>query len=90
MYSSKDEYVPPFGSTENMVQGFETLNARIQYTAPEGKWYVALGGTNLTDETFSYGRNDWGRFFGNLVQEVRGAPRQVYVNAKYYFGDGPG
>ena len=85
-YMEKDKYIPPFGLTDEFVGGYNTMSARVQYTAPNQRWQASIGGTNLTNETITYGLNHWGGFFGGLVQEVRGAPRMYYLRLKYNFG----
>ncbi len=87
-YAHTDEYLPPFAANlDEKVSDYSTLSARVELGSADGRWQLALGGTNLTDETISYGLNHWPGFFGGIVQEGRGAPRSIYVNGRYHFGD---
>lgn len=87
-YAYKDGYVPPFANNANqMTEDYSTVGARVKLSSADSRWSVALGGSNLTDETYSYGLNYWGAFFGGLVQEGRARGRTYYLDLNYRFGD---
>jgi len=65
--------------------GYTLLNGRITWAAPDGKWSVALSGSNLTNKVYFYGKlalavNSLGREQGNIAP-----PRQWLVTLRRNF-----
>jgi iron complex outermembrane receptor protein len=65
--------------------GYELLNARVQWTSPDRDWEVAVGALNLTDEEYFLNRFDL-TFFGQPHAEGQpGVPREWYLTLKRNF-----
>jgi iron complex outermembrane recepter protein len=60
--------------------GYELINLRLQWTSPEDKWTVALGGTNVTDEEYYLNIFDLTLFGQNTVEGQPGRPAEWYVS----------
>ena len=59
--------------------GYELLNLRLQWSSPDAKWTVALGGTNVTDEEYFLNIFDLTLFQQNTVEAQPGRPAEWYV-----------
>jgi iron complex outermembrane receptor protein len=58
--------------------GYAVLDANVMWTAPSGRWTLALKGANLTDERYRVGGYYFlGAPYGNSVVGFYGAPRTV-------------
>jgi iron complex outermembrane receptor protein len=66
-------------------QGYELLNARIEWSSPEDTWRVALGATNLTDEEYFLNKFDLTAFGQPSLEGQPGAPREWYVQFQRNF-----
>jgi iron complex outermembrane recepter protein len=69
----------------NYQPGYTLLNGRITWETPDGKWSVALSGSNLTNEVYFYGKlalavNSLGREQGNIAP-----PRQWLLTLRRDF-----
>ena len=60
-------------------QGYELLNARLEWSSPEDTWRIAVGGTNLTDEEYYLNKFDLTAFGQPTVEGQPGHPREWYV-----------
>ncbi len=60
-------------------QGYELLNARLEWASPENVWRVAIGATNLTDEEYFLNKFDLTAFGQPTLEGQPGAPREWYV-----------
>ncbi|MBL8552493.1 MAG: TonB-dependent receptor [Hyphomonadaceae bacterium] len=58
---------------------YELLNARIEWRSPEDKWSLAVGATNLADETYFLNKFDLTAFGQPTAEGQPGAPREWYV-----------
>ena len=61
------------------LPSYDLLSARIQYSAPNDRWNVAVFGTNLTDEYYLIGGSDFFTTTGASVVLDPGRPREVGV-----------
>ena len=87
-YSYKDEYFPMFTSDDSYpIQELVTMSARVQLQPLDGPWSLALGVTNLTDETYETNINHWRNFIGELRTSDRQEPQEWYLQFNYRFGD---
>ena len=60
-------------------QGYELLNARLEWASPEDSWRIAVGATNLTDEEYYLNKFDLTAFGQPTLEGQPGAPREWYV-----------
>lgn len=84
-----DDIIIAADQDANLTQdGFAKVNARLQIGASDDKWYVALVGKNLTDETTIAWGNDvpLGSFgFDNTYFVNIEAPRSFELTGRYSF-----
>jgi iron complex outermembrane recepter protein len=66
-------------------QGYELLNARVEWSSPEDTWRVALGATNLTDEEYFLNKFDLTAFGQPTLEGQPGAPREWYIQFQRNF-----
>lgn len=66
-------------------EGYELLNARIEWASPDREWLVAVGATNVTDEEYFLNRFDLTAFGQPHVEGQPGAPRQWYLTLQRDF-----
>jgi iron complex outermembrane recepter protein len=66
-------------------QGYELLNARIEWSSSEDTWRVALGATNLTDEEYYLNKFDLTAFGQPTLEGQPGAPREWYIQFQRNF-----
>ena len=66
-------------------QGYELLNARIEWSSAEDNWRVALGATNLTDEEYFLNKFDLTAFGQPSLEGQPGAPREWYIQFQRNF-----
>jgi iron complex outermembrane receptor protein len=59
--------------------GYELVNVRLQWTSPDAKWTMAVGGTNVTDEEYYLNKFDLTLFGQNTVEGQPGRPAEWYV-----------
>jgi iron complex outermembrane receptor protein len=64
---------------------YGVVNARVVLELDDGAWQVSLFGTNLTDEWYVNGGNDFGFLFG-FDRATIGRPREVGVGFEYRLG----
>jgi iron complex outermembrane receptor protein len=62
------------------AQGYEMLNARIEWASPKDTWRVALGATNLADKEYYLNKFDLSAFGQPTVEGQPGAPREWYLS----------
>jgi iron complex outermembrane receptor protein len=67
------------------LPSYDLLSARIQYSAPNDRWNVAIFGTNLTDEYYLIGGSDFFTTTGASVVLDPGRPREVGVGFRVNF-----
>jgi iron complex outermembrane receptor protein len=72
-------------SSLSCQDGYELVNARLEWTSSEGEWTAALGGTNLTDEEYYYNLFDLTLFGQNTVEGQPAPPREWYVEFQRRF-----
>jgi iron complex outermembrane receptor protein len=65
--------------------GYELVNARVQWASPDTAWEVAVGATNVTDKEYFLNRFDLSAFGQPTVEGQPGAPRQWYLTMKRNF-----
>lgn len=58
---------------------YELLNARVQWTSPDGGWQAALGASNLTDKKYFLNKFDLTTFGQPTTEGQPGAPREWYL-----------
>ena len=61
-------------------QGYEILNARLEWASPKDTWRVALGITNLSEEEYFLNKFDLSAFGQPTVEGQPGAPREWYLS----------
>ena len=61
-------------------QGYEILNARLEWASPKDTWRVALGVTNLAEEEYFLNKFDLSAFGQPTVEGQPGAPREWYIS----------
>jgi iron complex outermembrane receptor protein len=66
-------------SRASCSDGYELLNARLEWSSPERTWTVALGANNLTNEDYFYNKFDLSAFGQPTTEGQPGAPREWYV-----------
>ncbi|HEY7378520.1 MAG TPA: TonB-dependent receptor, partial [Steroidobacteraceae bacterium] len=67
------------------ADAYTLLNARLEWTSPEGAWTAAVGGTNLTGEEYFLNIFDLTPFGQNTVEGQPGRPREWYVEFRRSF-----
>ena len=86
-YSYEDESVSSYsdlGSDFNTIlEAKNLLDASISYWAPDGRWYVRLLGSNLTDDRYKTGALD---VSGVWVMAAYGKPRYYGLEFGGRFG----
>jgi iron complex outermembrane receptor protein len=61
------------------TDGYELLNARLEWRSPNDTWTVAVGATNVTDEEYFYNKFDLTAFGQPHAEGQPGRPREWYV-----------
>jgi iron complex outermembrane receptor protein len=59
--------------------GYELVNARLEWGSPEKTWTVAFGANNVTNEDYFYNKFDLSAFGQPTTEGQPGAPREWYV-----------
>ncbi len=80
-----DQFYTIENSIRNFQESYSVVNANITYVSSGDKWELMLGVKNLTDEeyfTTSRTQADSSSVFGSIAR-----PREVYVQARYRFGN---
>lgn len=73
-------------SDQVKLPSYGVLNARLQYTAPEGRFSVAVFGTNITDKFYLIGGSDFAGGFTTGSRELDPArPREYGVEVRFNF-----
>jgi iron complex outermembrane receptor protein len=66
-------------SSLSCADGYELVNARLEWESPEQGWLIAAGLTNLTDEEYFLNIFDLTLFGQNTVEAQPGRPQEWYV-----------
>ena len=84
-YSYTDQFLTS-QTVENAILVPDTglFNARIKYTAPNGRWAVTLAGTNLADEVYSQGGQFYAGARGFVSLAFMARPREYALGFEYY------
>jgi len=61
------------------ADGYELVNARVEWESPQAAWLIAGGLTNLTDEEYFLNIFDLTLFGQNTVEAQPGRPQEWYV-----------
>ncbi len=69
-------------SSFSCADGYELVNLRLQWTSPDDKWTVAVGGTNVTDEEYFLNIFDLTLFGQNTVEGATGTPGRVVPHVR--------
>ena len=80
-----DQFYTIENSIRNFQESYSVVNVNITYVSSGDKWELMLGVKNLTDEeyfTTSRTQADSSSVFGSIAR-----PREVYVQARYRFGN---
>lgn len=73
-------------SDQVKLPAYGVLNARLQYTAPEGRFSVAAFGTNITDQFYLIGGSDFAGGYTTGSRELDPArPREYGVEVRFNF-----
>jgi outer membrane receptor protein involved in Fe transport len=59
--------------------GYEIVNARLEWTAPGAGWRVAVGATNVTDEEYFLNKFDLTAFGQPHAEGQPGPPQAWYL-----------
>ena len=83
-YSYRSKIFNDVANNEAAAQdGYDLINARVSYLLPDGRWELAIFGTNLTDEEYlEHGLVP--EAFGPAIG-VAGRPREWGASARYRF-----
>lgn len=65
---------------EACSEGYELVNARLEWASPERTWLVALGVYNATDEEYYLNKFDLSVFGQPTVEGQPGRPQEWYVS----------
>jgi len=65
--------------------GYELLNARLEWASPDRGWTAALGATNITDKTFYLNKFDLSAFGQPTTEGQPGSPREWYITVSRNF-----
>jgi iron complex outermembrane receptor protein len=79
------EICSSFASQLSCAEGYELVNIRLQWSSPEDKWLVAVGGTNVTDEEYYLNIFDLTLFGQNTVEGQPGHPAEWYMTFRRNF-----
>ena len=60
--------------------GYELLNARLEWASPDRTWTAALGGNNLPTRTISTTSSICAAFGQPTTEGQPGAPREWYIS----------
>jgi iron complex outermembrane recepter protein len=66
-------------SLRSCSDGYQLLNARLEWGSPERTWTAAVGANNLTNEDYFYNKFDLAAFGQPTTEGQPGAPREWYV-----------
>ena len=66
-------------SRASCSDGYELVNARLEWGSPEKTWTVAFGANNVTNEDYFYNKFDLSAFGQPTTEGQPGAPREWYV-----------
>jgi iron complex outermembrane receptor protein len=66
-------------SSLSCADGYELVNARVEWESPDQDWLIAIGMTNLTDEEYYLNIFDLTLFGQNTVEAQPGRPQEWYV-----------
>ena len=72
-----------FQASVGANDAYGKLSSRITYVSPDGKWDVAIFGTNLTDEYYRLG--GFSAVLGGVDQGVVGRPREFGISLTMQF-----
>lgn len=67
------------------TEGYELVNARLEFRSPADAWTVALGMNNLTDEEYFLNKFDLSAFGQPTVEGQPGRPLEWYVTVRRNF-----
>ena len=79
-----EQYSTPTDVDQLLLKAYGLLNARVQYNSPDGKFSVALFGTNLTSQKYAVGGVNYYANVGAATYNL-GQPREYGVTAQYNF-----
>lgn len=81
----QDDICTAVSSINSCSEGYELVNARIQWNSPNRQWTAALGMTNLTDEDYYLNRFDGTAFGQPYTQAQPGRPQEWYLQVSREF-----
>jgi len=67
-------------SLASCSDGYELLNARVEWASPDRTWTAAFGANNVTNEDYFYNKFDLSAFGQPTTEGQPGAPREWYIS----------
>lgn len=84
-YYGQDDICTAVTSLNSCSEGYELLNARLQWVSPDNAWTAALGINNVTDEEYYLNRFDGTAFGQPYTQGQPGRPEEWYLTVSREF-----
>lgn len=81
----QDDICTNVSSLNSCSEGYELVNARLQWNSPNREWTAALGMTNATDEEYFLNRFDGTAFGQPYTQAQPGRPQEWYLQVAREF-----
>lgn len=75
----QDDICTGVTSTRSCSDGYQLVNARVQWASAGGDWTAALGVTNATDEEYFYNKFDLSAFGQPTTEGQPGRPQEWYL-----------
>jgi iron complex outermembrane receptor protein len=66
-------------------EGYELVNARLEWASPDRTWTAAIGGQNLADKEYFLNKFDLSGFGQPTTEGQPGAPREWYLSVSRNF-----
>ncbi|MGH8262364.1 MAG: TonB-dependent receptor, partial [Steroidobacteraceae bacterium] len=85
VYGQSEICFGPVDTTGNCSDGYELINAQIEYRSADKAWSVALGATNLADKEYFLNTFPLTAFGQPTAEGQPGAPREWYLGVKRDF-----
>ena len=77
---SQSEICTGVTSRNSCSEGYDLLNARLEWASPDRSWTTAVGVNNLTNEDYFYNKFDLSAFGQPTTEGQPGSPTEWYIS----------